>query len=782
MTENPDAGSNARMAAEDDVEGLDSFPPIPFRIAPASGLYTYSKVFTLPLPPVPYPLIPPGPVPPRPEGVATGEEAEWSGGEWDDSSNAVGAMPIFPLFQREDLRLDVDGDFPQMTASGTAYSRLTVRNHWIAALTRTRTGWSGDIWYKDGTPTIAYTTVSIRVVRAAFFRRPNTAIVRFSGGGAATLTRVYRWTSARFRAVEFEYDSTPDANPVNSVGTHDHPNHPASLRNEALTIDAAYRRAGFTVTNSGGDGGVPVSGTGANGTWSDAEMHDAMQIYWSRFSNAPRWSLWVFSAALHDRGSSLGGIMFDDIGPNHRQGTAIFTEAFISVPPPGDPAPNPWVRRMRFWTTAHEMGHAFNLAHSWQKSLAEPYGIPWIPLMDEPEARSFMNYPYNVAGGESAFFANFEYRFSNAELLFMRHAPARFVQMGNAAWFDRHGFESPDAALQASEYRLDVRANRQRTLFEFLEPVVLEVKLTNMGRDPKLIRTTTLTPQSLVVIIKPEGKPARQWIPYARMCLEPRAEVLDAGAAAYESLPLFAGLNGWDVAEPGAYDIQVAAEVDGVIVFSDPLHLRIAAPRSFEEESLAADFFTEEVGRTLAFSGTAALARANDTLRETVDRLPSSRAAIHAAVALAQPLARDFKSMTIPETDVALTSVAEADGKVTTRSAEPEQAVELLAQAVGGDQGSQAAETLGHVRYRRQIEGVTEALAQTGEGAAAKSLQTDLAGVLAARGVLASVVKEVEDKASTFKSAKARRAPAKSTRQATSKSPSTRGRPQSGRK
>ena len=171
-------------------------------------------------------------------------------------------------------------------------------------------------------------------------RRPNTAIVTFSGGGAATLTRVYRWASARFRAVEFEYDSTPDANPVNSVADYDHPNHPAALRNEALTIDTVYRRAGFTVTNSGGDGGVPVSGTGANGTWSDAEMHDAMQIYWSRFSNAPRRSLWVFSAALHDIGSSLGGIMFDDIGPNHRQGTAIFTEAFISVPPPGDPAPD----------------------------------------------------------------------------------------------------------------------------------------------------------------------------------------------------------------------------------------------------------------------------------------------------------------------------------------------------------------------------------------------------------------------------------------------------------
>ena len=72
MTENPDTGNNAGMAREDDVDGLDVFPSIPFPIAPASGLYTYSNVFTLPLPPVPvpYPVVPPGPIPPRPGGVA----------------------------------------------------------------------------------------------------------------------------------------------------------------------------------------------------------------------------------------------------------------------------------------------------------------------------------------------------------------------------------------------------------------------------------------------------------------------------------------------------------------------------------------------------------------------------------------------------------------------------------------------------------------------------------------------------------------------------------------
>ena len=756
MTTTLHAGQATGADQDEELEALDAAANIPFPIARASGLYTYSRLFPQPLPPVPVPAHPDG-SPHRmsaahQQGSAPMEAAmEWGGVEAGDGMDMAAAGPRIPLLQSAELRLDVDGDYPQMTASGTGYSRFTVRDHWIASLLPTETGWSGDIWYKDGTPGIPYSTVSIRVVRPQFFRRPTLAVVTFDGG-AAPMTRVYRWTSARFRTVEFEYDSTSDSNQVTSVMTHAHPNRPTTLRNETLSIDTVYRRAGFTVTNTGGDGSVPLTIAGANGTWSDNEMHDAMQTFWSRFSNAPRWSMWVFSAALHDMGTSLGGIMFDDIGPNHRQGTAVFTEAFISTPPSGDAAPDAWVRRMRFWTTAHEMGHAFNLAHSWQKSL----GTQWIALTDEPEARSFMNYPYNVTGGETAFFRTFDYRFSDAELLFMRHAPARFVQMGNADWFDHHGFESPADAVQASEYRLEVRANRERALFEFLEPVVLELKLTNTARDPKIVRATTLTPQSLVVIIKPQGKQARQWIPYATACFEPRAEVLEAGAAVYESLPIFAGQNGWDVAEPGAYTIQVAAEVEGVVVFSDPLQLRVASPRSFEEEALAGDFFSEDVGRTLAFSGSAVLTRANDTLRETVDRLPSSRAATHAAVALAQPLARDFKQVNIPETSDQLTSVTDAGGSVETRDADPGQAIEILGSTVSGQQGEEAAETLGHVRYRRQVEGFAVALNQAGAEDEAASLQSSLAEVLAARQVLPAVVREVKERAAAFGPAHAR--------------------------
>jgi hypothetical protein len=53
-------------------------------------------------------------------------------------------------FLREELRLDVDGRYPQMMASGTLYGVLAKRVHWIARLTASGpSAWTGSIWFKD---------------------------------------------------------------------------------------------------------------------------------------------------------------------------------------------------------------------------------------------------------------------------------------------------------------------------------------------------------------------------------------------------------------------------------------------------------------------------------------------------------------------------------------------------------------------------------------------------------------------------------------------------------
>ena len=715
------------------TEGLSEldFPleplPLPLRSA-ASGLYTWRPTF--------FPA----------QGAEGGHGAD-------------GQAKLLPpiLFRREELRLDVDRRYPEMTASGTSFA-LTERYHWVASLAKIGSNhWAGPVWFKHGNAAaFGYTNVDITVVKS-FFVNQRSATVTFSGGGQNSFSRTYSWTSSSYHPVEFEFDHTPDANPVYAIDTHAHPNRPPSLPSENLSIEDVFARAGFAVKKSSGDSVIPIGGAGANGTWSDAEMHDAMQTYWSRFKNAPQWSMWTFWAALHDQGTSLGGIMFDDIGPNHRQGTAIFTEAFIKEAPAGDSNPDAWVARMRFWTAVHEMGHAFNLAHSWQKSL----GTPWIPLADEPEARSFMNYPYNVNGGEATFFADFPFRFSDAELLFMRHAPASFVQMGNADWFDNHGLQQTEPEGAVSTYALEVRVNRERPVFEFLEPITLEVKLTNNDAQPKLLPSTVLDPQGVLVILKQKGKPARQWLPYARQCRKLDMTVLQPGQSMYEALPVFAGLNGWDVSEPGVYQIRVAINVDGQVVTSDPLQLRIAPPRSWDEEDVAQEFFSEDVGRTLAFAGTAVMGSANEVLRDTVERVPQTRAAIHAAAALATPLAKDYKVLMIPEGQPTTNGVAAAGGIVEQRPARVDDAVKLLK---GTITTHAAAETFGDITFRRKVEAVNRALAESGAVQPAAEMQASLRDILKERGVPAEVIDKVDGQAKAYTAAAKSKTPGKKPR------------------
>ncbi len=663
-----------------------------------------------------------------------------AGVEEDGEAEAIS----FPLLtQSEELRLDVDGRYPLMTASGTVTGGLTTRVNWIAKLKSAGSNqWTGAIWYKEGTTTtFPYTAVKIRVVRSSFWSSPF-AEVTYYGGGVAGVKRTFKYVSPYIRSVEFEFDAVQGVTPATSIQTHAHPTRPATLPNETLTIETVFQRAGFQVTKSGGDSVVPLSGAGANAKWSDMEMHDAMQSYWSRFANKPQSSLWVLFASLHEMGTGLGGIMFDDIGPNHRQGTAMFNDSFIANAPATDPAKPAWVQRMRFWTAVHEMGHAFNLAHSWQKAL----GTPWIPLANEPEARSFMNYPFNVAGGQTAFFADFEFRFSDGELLFMRHAPEKFVEMGNAAWFDHHGFEQAEQPAEPP-CRLELRTNRAEPRFEFMEPPMLELKLTNVSSQPQAVDANALSDaEHLTIIVKKDGRPARTFVPYANYCLKPAQVAVLPNESLYEPLFISAGRGGWELAEPGNYTVQVALKHDGQDIVSNPLRLRIEPPRDFEEERLSQDFFSDDVGRVLTFDGSQYLQKGNDTLREVVDRFGERRVAHHARVALGNPLMRDYKLLDVEgDESSSLASAAAAGGKIRTRSAQEDEARKELHEALV-ERSDDAAETLGHIEYNYYMTRQAEWLAEQGESGEAADINDCLATTLADRGVPQRLIRDIEAK------------------------------------
>jgi len=88
--------------------------------------------------------------------------------------------------QREELRIDVDGRYPQLTASGTIRHGIGSQLHWVASLTAAGTDrWIGGIWHKEGAgASLPHANVDLTVHKTPF-GIAQTATVTFSGGGVA---------------------------------------------------------------------------------------------------------------------------------------------------------------------------------------------------------------------------------------------------------------------------------------------------------------------------------------------------------------------------------------------------------------------------------------------------------------------------------------------------------------------------------------------------------------------------------------------------------------------
>jgi len=690
--------------------------PLPFPFPRLCGAVSGRYVLRQVVPPIATPLLPGQPAP-------------------------APAIPLPFLYFTMTVRVDVDRFYPQHRISVEMSRRFPLTTaHVIAEVTSDRClGFNNrrieaDVTYRDGSATLFPWT---KLVFTATHGSPGIAYDRWklevSGGGVAARSYELAFQSRYFDPVEFEVDAVSNAGtPTTSYATGSHPNRPATIAAETLTMASVYQRAGFDTTMSPSASIIPVGDAGANGTWSDAEMHNAMITYWSRFADKPQWALWVLFAARHDTGRSLGGVMFDDIGPNHRQGTAIFTDSFIQDVPAGDANPAAWRNRMVFWTAIHEMGHAFNLAHSWQKAL----GTPWIPLANEPEARSFMNYPYNVSGGQAAFFADFGFRFSDNELIFMRHTPRRFVQMGNSDWFVDHGFEAPSTQPRSGLWTLAIRHNRASNSFAFMEPVKLELKLTNTGDKRQTVDRNLLADGSHIsVLVAREGGLARRWNPFITRCEKEDEDDVKPGESLYGLHLVGASTSGWLIDEPGFYTIQAAVDVHGEVVVSNVLRVYVGPPASAEQSKLAPDYFTEGVARVIAFEGAPALEKATDTLREVEAQLGGEAAAHTAALALAKPMLRDFKQLVEVDGKLAVQS----DGAAIDKGAKAMKAALL-------DTPAASAETIGHIDYFDALDTLATTLRADGDDKAAKDVLDASVKLMKQRGVLKSVISATERK------------------------------------
>jgi hypothetical protein len=254
------------------------------------------------------------------------------------------------------------------------------------------------------------------------------------------------------------------------------------------------------------------------------------------------------------------------------------------------------------------------------------------------------------------------------------------------------------------------------------------------------------------VIVRKDGAPARQWLPFAQYCRKSAKVVLEAGQSRYEPLFVGVGRNGWDLAEPGMYTVQLALRYGGEDLVSNQLRVRIAPPRGYDEEYIAQDFLSQDVGRVLAFDGSRQLDHANDVLQEAATKLADRRVAHHALLALAKPLAREGKVLALPDQDgaAAMAPAAAAGGEIKMARAKPAEARKQLNAALMKEENV-AAETLGHIEYHAYVDQFSDWLAAHGEASAAAKCQTALLSTLKERKVAEWVLKDIERKRDSYK-------------------------------
>ncbi len=323
-----------------------------------------------------------------------------------------------------ELRVDVDrtrpmkrvsGDFFVTSGSTTSYfGSFTVNS---PSITSTATELTikglGSFTWAAGAPVIQVT-----IPRRTIFQPQAPATLRFfRTNGTPGAVYVCAFESIYFRTVRIETDRVSDVStPV--LASYNTGSLPSGGPARSLSVVSAYAEAGIQMIPTAGSNVINVAEAG--GTWSNAELHASMQQHFTLWRDQPQWSIWQLVAQNHEFGSGLYGIMFDQQG-KQRQGCAVF-HAGIG----GTTADK---LRLQLYTYVHELGHGFNLLHSWQKSLANP------PALNRPAALSWMNYPWyypfgNSSGNAAAYWANFPFQFDNEELVHLRHAFYNNIVMG----------------------------------------------------------------------------------------------------------------------------------------------------------------------------------------------------------------------------------------------------------------------------------------------------------------------------------------------------------------
>jgi hypothetical protein len=389
------------------------------------------------------------------------------------------------------------------------------------------------------------------------------------------------------------------------------------------TIESAMQAAGIDVSTSGLRDRIPRLGGG----WQMAQLHTLMSDLAQSPMDMRAWHLHLLLLSRSDRRGLLG-VMFDSADALPRQGCAVFVDEIRGIQGIDH-------ERKLIQTTVHELGHALNLAHRFER------------VVGRADSTSFMNYDWRYRGGnrQDEFWNHFHFTFDPDELEFLRHAPMAPVIPGGAAfhsaiyWADGNGGYTPYVPeVPLAGWRLTITPANDLPVLHFAEPVMLRTVLTNTSTRAVEVPKFLLDPKAGFIEISirrvhagnsGDIAGAASFAPVMQRCFQWDAADdmrLNPGESMEDDVNLTFGSGGFSFAEPGTYDVHALlvlfdnVEQRELVARSNTVRLRIAAPRSDDEEHDALDFFVPSVGMYIALGGAPTLASARSRIESIVDR------------------------------------------------------------------------------------------------------------------------------------------------------------------
>ncbi|MCK2219868.1 hypothetical protein MF672_039635 [Actinomadura sp. ATCC 31491] len=616
------------------------------------------------------------------------------------------------------LRVDVDGSRPTGRVSGDLF-----------AVTGATTSYVGS--FVVNAPAVHAEGSRARIEGAGTFtfETPvkDVSVTISAGAGTAALAgRAFQvaFASPCFRRVRLEVDSVVGPVPFGSYHTGSLPA-PGGAPPRELSVVTAYAEAGVELTLAE-PGVIPVDGSGDDLAWSDAELHHAMTQQFGAFADAPAWRVWLLVAGRHVGG--YRGVMFDYDDAHQRQGAAVCHDAIKGT--------TPEARRAQLRAYVHELGHAFNLLHPWQKNLA----VPPQPLGPEGGFGdlSWMNHAQNYRpDGERGYWAAFPFQFTDAELVHLRHGRYRDVAMGANAFgtgaTEIAPFEQP--VEDRSGLRLELRAKES---FELGEPVVVELRLSAPGGPA--VTHGHLHPDTeftQVSITQPGGRTVL-YRPMMRHCVDTSPGIrLDGGnPAMYRSAYIGHGRDGHYFQQPGEYRVRAQyVAADGSRIVSPACLVRVRLPVTRDDHQVAELMLGEEQGKLFSLLGSdsPALRAGNQALDEVIDRYGEHPLATYARLVKGLNAESEFKALTTGK-------------RLRVRPPDPKQGIEHLSRVARDG-------TVDNITLNLVMRRLARAEARQGDLARAGAVLEEMVALFTARGVNPIVLGQITRQAELTRTA-----------------------------